>query len=103
MRAFRNSLIYWDEIFFNSIFQLGHRRFLRKLIPVISRSGDGYLYPIVALAFWFVNHRLGAMLFCSSPIGFAGVPYPTDVQTGIFLGICSAATGISIFSVNCIL
>jgi len=174
MRAFRESLLYWDEIFFNNIFQMGHRRLLGKLIPVISRSGDGYLYPMAALFFWLVNRRLGAMLFCSALVAFAielpvyklvkhtvrryrpcdalcsierrisamdrfsfpsghtaaaflmatvvsnffplvgpfffawatavgfariylGVHYPTDVLAGIFLGIGSAATGISIF------
>jgi hypothetical protein len=63
MRAFCESLIVWDEIFLNNICKLKHYRLISAVIPAISRSGDGYLYPVMALALWLVNHRLGAMLF----------------------------------------
>lgn len=70
MRTFCKSLIIWDEIFLNNIFQLKQHRFISAFIPVISRSGDGHLYPVTALAVWLMNQRLGGLFFLSALIGF---------------------------------
>jgi undecaprenyl-diphosphatase len=71
MKALCESLIFWDETFLNNIFRLKQYRLIARYVPVISRTGDGYLYPVMGLAFWLVDHRLGAMLFLSALAAFA--------------------------------
>ena len=71
MRTIRDSLIYWDEIFFVSIFQRNHRRMMARLITAISHTGDGYFYPLAAFAVWLSNRRLGEMIFWSALTAFA--------------------------------
>ena len=50
MRSFRDSLNYWDEIFFQSIFHLNSRLLLTRIILWLSHSGDGYMYPLMGLS-----------------------------------------------------
>jgi undecaprenyl-diphosphatase len=75
VRAFCESLILWDENFLNVIFRLKQYRLIDRIVPAISRSGDGYLYPVMALVFWLVDRRLGAMLFLSALVAF-GIELP---------------------------
>ena len=42
-----SKIIYWDMVGFMSIFSLNGRRLLAVTIPWISRSGDGFLYPVI--------------------------------------------------------
>lgn len=75
MRIFSRRLMAWDEIFLNSIFRFKQYRPVDMVVPAISRSGDGYLYPVMALLFWLVDHRLGKMFFLSALIAF-GIELP---------------------------
>lgn len=75
MRAISDNLIFWDEIFLKSVCRLKHYRLIATIIPVVSRSADGYLYPIMALAFMLVDHRIGWMLFLSAIVAF-GIELP---------------------------
>lgn len=70
MRTFCKNLIVWDEIFLNNIFQLGQYRFIATFIPTVSRSGDGYLYPVMILALWLMDSSLGVNLFLSALTAF---------------------------------
>ena len=54
-----NKVIYWDVRCFLSIFGLNGRRFLVLTIPWISRSADGFLYPVI-----------GFFVYCMAP-GYA--------------------------------
>jgi undecaprenyl-diphosphatase len=75
VRAFCTNLILWDENFLNIIFRLKQYRLVDRIVPAISRSGDGYLYPLVALLFWLMDRRLGALLFFSALVAF-GIELP---------------------------
>lgn len=55
-----NKVIYWDVVCFTSIFSLNGRSLLQTTITWISRSGDGFLYPLIGLlAFWMVPEYAG--------------------------------------------
>jgi undecaprenyl-diphosphatase len=49
-----NKVIYWDVVCFMSIFGLNGRRFLAVVIPWISRSADGFLYPLIGVFVYFL-------------------------------------------------
>jgi undecaprenyl-diphosphatase len=70
MRALSENLILWDELFLNKIYRLKHHRFLKKIIPVVSRSGDGYLYPIIVLIFFLLKRQVGVTLFFATLVSF---------------------------------
>lgn len=71
MRRFYRNIISWDNFFLNNIRKLSHYRLVSASVPKISKSGDGYLYPVMALAFWLMNRQLGAMLFSSALAAFS--------------------------------
>jgi len=70
MKTLCENIIAWEENFLNNISRLKSKRLISAAVPAISRSGDGYLYPVMALGFWLANHRLGAMLFSSALVAF---------------------------------
>jgi len=71
MKGFYRNIIGWDNLFLNSIRRLRQYRLVAKFVPTISRSGDGYLYPVMTLAFWLVNRQLGAKLFSAALVAFS--------------------------------
>lgn len=71
MRGFCKNIIGWDNLFLNYIRRLKHYRLVDASVPTISRSGDGYLYPVMALVFWLTNRQVGAMLFSSALAAFS--------------------------------
>jgi undecaprenyl-diphosphatase len=71
MKAFRRSIVSWDNFFLNNIRRLKHFRLVAKSIPTISKSGDGYLYPVVTLVLWLLNRQVGAMLFSAAVAAFS--------------------------------
>ena len=71
MKAFRRNIIGWDQIFLNNISRLKQYRLIAASVPTISKSGDGYLYPVVALVCWLMNRQIGALLFSSALAAFS--------------------------------
>jgi len=39
----------WDVKLFSSIFRLSEKQIVARLVYLISKSGDGYLYPVIAI------------------------------------------------------
>jgi undecaprenyl-diphosphatase len=71
MRIFSENLILWDENFLRNIYRLKHYRLLEKIVPAFSRSGDGYLYPLLVLAFILVDRQVGVLLLFSALVSFS--------------------------------
>lgn len=71
MRGFYKNIISWDNLFLNNIRRLRNYRLIAASVPTISKSGDGYLYPVMTLVFWLMNRQLGAMLFSSALAAFS--------------------------------
>lgn len=75
MRAISDNLIHWDEIFLKNICRLKHYRLLERIIPVVSRSGDGYLYPFTILILMLMDRQAGVRLLFSAFVSF-GIELP---------------------------
>lgn len=71
MRSFCRNIIDWDQSFLNNVRRLRQYRLVAASVPTISRSGDGYLYPLVTLVLWLMNRQLGALLFSSALAAFS--------------------------------
>ena len=71
MKAFYRNIIDWDNIFLNNIRRLKQYRLFAASVPTISKSGDGYLCPVMALVFWLINRQLGAKLFSAALVAFS--------------------------------
>jgi undecaprenyl-diphosphatase len=71
MRGFVNSLTRWDVLFLNSIFGLDGRRIVALVMPWISRTGDGYCYPVIPIAIFFIEPRKARLLLLSGLLAFA--------------------------------
>jgi undecaprenyl-diphosphatase len=71
MRAFYKNIIDWDNFFLNNIRRLNQYRLIAASVPTLSRSGDGFLYPVMAIVFWVMNRQLGTQLFASALVAFS--------------------------------
>ena len=70
MKIFCKNIVCLDNFFLNNISRLKHYRPIETFVPVISKTGDGYLYPVMALVFWLLDRRIGAMLFLAALAAF---------------------------------
>lgn len=71
MRDLVDSITRWDTLWFTTIFGLGGRRLLAALMPWASRSGDGYLYPLLAAGLFAIDGALGRAFLASALAAFA--------------------------------
>lgn len=71
MRYLVDSIARWDTQWFSAIFGLGGKRFLSLLMPWVSRSGDGYIYPVLALGLMGVDDALGRRFLTAALAAFA--------------------------------
>jgi undecaprenyl-diphosphatase len=71
MRYLVESITRWDTQWFSAIFGLGGKRLLSLLMPWVSRSGDGYLYPLLALGLMAVDDALGRRYLTAALAAFA--------------------------------
>lgn len=71
MKSFSKNIISWDTFFLNNISRLKRYRLVAASVPTISKTGDGYLYPVMTLVFWLMNRQMGAMLFTSALAAFS--------------------------------
>lgn len=71
MKTLISSITHWDLICFSGIFKLTKHRVFTRLMVGVTRSGDGYLYPLagVATAVWAPG-RLKPFLL-SAAVAFA--------------------------------
>jgi undecaprenyl-diphosphatase len=71
MKGFVDSLTRWDVLFLNSIFRLDGKRMVALVMPWISRSGDGYCYPVIPIAIFFFEPRKAWLFLFSGLLAFA--------------------------------
>ncbi len=61
---------YWDVRFFSTIFRLNARQLFRRTMHCISRSADGYLYPLIAVCLFFIAPDLAYGFLQAALIAF---------------------------------
>lgn len=71
MRYLVDSITRWDTQWFSAIFGLGGKRLLSLLMPWVSRSGDGYVYPLLAICLMWVDDALGRRFLTTALAAFA--------------------------------
>ncbi len=70
IRFFRESFSSFDIFFFNLIFGWNGRKYIDYMIYWISRSGDGYLYPVFGVFLIFWKNPLAHQLLWAGVIAF---------------------------------
>jgi undecaprenyl-diphosphatase len=75
LRAIVNSITRWDILWFTAIFGLDGRRLIARAFPGISRSADGYAYPLVALALIGLDPQKGLTFLVAALTAF-GIELP---------------------------
>ncbi|MDZ7288929.1 MAG: phosphatase PAP2 family protein [candidate division KSB1 bacterium] len=61
----------WDTLVFSKIFSWNGKWLLDRLMHWISRSGDGYLYGVIAIVLFFLDYDMARQLVPVGLIGFA--------------------------------
>ena len=75
MRTFVDSLTRWDTVFMTTIFSLEGKRFLSKVMPWISHSGNGYYYPLIPVLLFFFEPQTAKWFLMSALVAF-GIELP---------------------------
>jgi undecaprenyl-diphosphatase len=71
MRAIVNSITRWDTVWVIAIFGLSGRRALSATMPWLSRSGDGYGYPVLAGLLMVLDPPAGRTFLTAALAAFA--------------------------------
>lgn len=66
-----NTIIAWDINLFLHIFNWNGRASLDRLMKMITRSGDGYLYPILGVVMLLLNWEIGLKVVLTGLLAFA--------------------------------
>jgi len=71
MKTFVESITHWDVIFLTRIIRLEGKKLFATVVPVISHSGDGLLYPLLPLLVYLFSPEKAVPFFCAGLIAFA--------------------------------
>jgi undecaprenyl-diphosphatase len=71
MRYLVDSITRWDILWFTTIFGLNGKRLVAAAMPWVSRSGDGYLYPLLAAALMVIDAATGREFLAAALAAFA--------------------------------
>lgn len=71
MRTIVNSITRWDILWLTAIFGLHGRRLVAFLMPGISRTGNGYGYPLLAAVLLTVEPAIGRVFLTAAAAAFA--------------------------------
>ena len=66
-----NSILAWDIDLFLYIFGWNGRLFLDRLMKFLTRSGDGFLYPVIGVMILLLNRDSGLEIVLSGLLAFA--------------------------------
>ncbi len=65
-----NTILAWDINLFLHIFGWNGRVYLDRLMKFITRSGDGYLYPVIGALILIVDWEAGLKVIFSGLLAF---------------------------------
>lgn len=71
MRTLVNSITRWDTVWLTAIFGLEGRRLIAVVMPRVSKSGDGYYYPLLALGLIALDPQTGLPFLSAALAAFA--------------------------------
>lgn len=71
MRTLVQSITHWDVIFLTRIIHLEGKKLFATVIPVVSHSGDGLLYPLLPLLIYFLSPEKALPFLCAGLLAFA--------------------------------
>lgn len=71
MQALVERLVRWDARGVAAIFGLDDRRWIARGLRRISASGDGPVYPLLAILLWLLDPPAGRFFFLAGAIAFA--------------------------------
>ena len=60
-----------DTVFLYKIFNLGGKRFFAVILPLISRSADGYYYPLIPFFILLIDQPAAFSFLFSAIIAFS--------------------------------
>lgn len=66
-----NTILAWDINIFLHIFGWNGRAFLDRLMKFITRTGDGYLYPLLGVMILFLDWQIGLKVVLTGLLAFA--------------------------------
>ncbi|CAG0995717.1 partial undecaprenyl-diphosphatase, partial [Anaerolineae bacterium] len=61
----------WDVVWLSAIFDLHGQRLMTAAMPRISRTADGFLYPLVAMVLLAVDPAVGRSFWTAAAVAFA--------------------------------
>jgi undecaprenyl-diphosphatase len=70
MRTLVEGITHWDAVFLTRIIRLEGRKLFSTVIPVISHSGDGHIYPLLPLFIYFINPDKGLHFLYAGLVAF---------------------------------
>jgi undecaprenyl-diphosphatase len=71
MRTIVNSITRWDILWMTAIFGLHGKRLVAFLMPRISRTGDGFCYPLLAAVMMAVDPAAGRVFLAAAVAAFS--------------------------------
>lgn len=66
-----NTVFRWDHLFLIGIFNLHSKKVFSTLLPLVSRSADGYLYPVIPVLLIFADMKLAQSFLLAAIAAFA--------------------------------
>ena len=70
MKVLLNNILYWDSYVFTRIFGINRRNIWRPTFSLITKTGDGYLYPLAFLLAIALAPQSAFMLLLSGLLAF---------------------------------
>jgi undecaprenyl-diphosphatase len=71
MRTLVDSITRWDNLCLTAIFSLQSKRLISTIMPCVSKSADGYYYPLLAIAMIVVDPAAGFPFVLAGLTAFA--------------------------------
>jgi undecaprenyl-diphosphatase len=71
MRTIVASITRWDIVWLTAIFGLHSKRLITIAMPKISRTADGFFYPLLPMVLWAADPAIGRVFLSAAVAAFA--------------------------------